>query len=120
MLAKTISHINAESKLKIAHGFAVSSKTGAGIEDLKVGLAGMVPTKAVPSSYEKLLKQIRLQSARAESPFLMAEDAQLLGLSRKVCLWMHIERHTHIRTHTYTHVTLLADRVVIREVERVM
>ena len=103
MLAKTISHINAESKLKIKQGFAVSSKTGAGIEALKAALVGMVPPKAVPSSYEKLLRRIRLQSAKAESPFLMAEDAQLLGLSRKVCFVPNGET-----------VMLLAQRFVIR------
>ena len=85
VLTKAISHINAESKREITQGFAVSSKTGAGIEALKAALAKMVPTKAVPSSYEKLLKQLRVQSGRAKSPFLMAEDAQLLGLSSKVC-----------------------------------
>ena len=91
LLEETISHLNAESKLKIKQGFVVSSKTGAGIEALKEALVGMVPPKAVPSSYEKLLKQIRLQSARAESPFLMAEDALLLGLSlsHKVCFAPH-------------------------------
>ena len=84
MLAQTISQLNTFSKLKITAGFAVSSKTGAGIEELKAALGGMVPIKAVPSSYEQLLAELRAQSAVTKSPFVTAKTAQLLALSPKV------------------------------------
>ena len=84
VLTETISHLNTLSSLKITAGFAVSSKTGTGIDELKAALAGMVPAKAVPSSYEQLLTELRAQSAVTKSPFVTANHAQLLALSPKV------------------------------------
>lgn len=84
VLAQVISQLNSHSKLKIAEGFAVSSKTGAGIEKLKVALERMVPAQVVPSSYEKLLTELRSQSTATKNPYVMAEDAQLLARSEKV------------------------------------
>ena len=84
LLAQVISQLNSHSKLKITERFAVSSNTGAGIEKLKEALERMVPAQLVPSSYEKLLTELRSQSAATKIPVVMAEDAQRLALSKKV------------------------------------
>ena len=62
--------------------YGVSSKTGAGVEALKEALADAMPPKVVPASYEKLLE--RLRDLAGKSPFVMAEDAQMLALSEEV------------------------------------
>ena len=83
-MEETISQLNAISKLKITRGFAVSAKTGFGIEELKKEMLHLVPAQAVPSSYEKLLDELRSQSAKSKLPFLMAKDVEKLALTDKV------------------------------------
>ena len=79
-----ISQVNTISKLKITRGFPVSAKTGSGIKELKKALLTMVPARAVPLSYEKLLDELRSQSAKSKQSFLMAKDAGKLALTDKV------------------------------------
>ena len=84
MLEDIISQVNTISKLKITRGFPVSAKTGSGIKELTKALLTMVPARAVPLSYEKLLDELRSQSAKSNQSFLMAKDAEKLALTDKV------------------------------------
>ena len=99
VLEKVISQLNSESKLKIKEGFAVSSKSGSGIDALKTALKEMVPTRVVPSSYEKLLVKLRSHSTEIESPFLMAEDVQLLARSKEVRSYANRSPQVYICIH---------------------
>ena len=74
--------VRAQLGLREGDAYAVSSKTGVGVDALKQALAAAMPPKAVPVSYEKLLHQLRAMAG--ESPFVMAEDAQTLAMSDKV------------------------------------
>ena len=86
VLKEVTSDLNSLSKLEIIQGFVVSSKTGSGVEELKTALQEMVPTEVVPASYERLLAELRSRSKATKSPYVMAEEAQLLGLSKRVRL----------------------------------
>ena len=77
-----MSQLNSLSELKITQRFVVSSKTGSGIEEMKTALEGMVPVKAVPLSYEKLLTELRARSTMTNRPYIMSEEAELLGLEQ--------------------------------------
>ena len=94
MLKDTIAQLNTISKLKITRGFAVSAKTGFGIEELKNEMLRLVPAQAVPSSYEKLLGELRSQSKESKQSFLFFEEAEKLALADKVrvsrCLSNHL------------------------------
>ena len=90
-----LEEVRAELGLREGDAYAVSSKTGAGVAALKDALAAAMPPKIVPASYEKLLKQLRAMAGK--SPFVMAEDAQMLAMSNTVsyvsynwctrCIW---------------------------------
>ena len=84
VLKDTISQLNIISNLKITRGFAVSAKTEDGIKELKQELLKMAPARSVPVSYEKLLNELRSQSAKSKLPFLMAKDVEKLALTDKV------------------------------------
>ena len=84
MLKDTISQVNTISNLKITRGFAVSAKTGSGIKELKKALLQMVPAQAVPSSYEKLLDELRSHTAESKQSFLMVKEAEKLALTEIV------------------------------------
>ena len=86
VLKEVTSDLNSLSKLEIIQGFVVSSKTGSGVEELKNALQEMVPTEVVPASYERLLAELRSRSKATKSPYVMAEEAQFLGLSERVRL----------------------------------
>ena len=111
VLARVISQLNSHSKLQIAEGFVVSSKTGAGIEKLKAALERMVPAQVVPSSYEKLLTELRSQSTATKNPFLMAEDAQLLARSKNVRSYTK-NALNHAHPHHLVHSCQLSNSVV--------
>ena len=72
------------SDLHILVGFAVSAKTGYGIEELKAALVAMVPAEPVIALYEKLLHELRSHCTSAKRSFIMAEDAKQIALSDKV------------------------------------
>ena len=91
--------------------FAISSKTGAGVAVLKKALADSIPPTVVPASYEKLLQ--RLRAMAGDSPFVGADDAQVIALSDEVgstTITSSISSPntcTHTHTHTHTHLTRL-------------
>ena len=114
VLKQVISQLNSDSQLKIAEGFVVSSKTGAGIEQLKTALERMVPAQVVPSSYEKLLTELRSQSTATKNPFVMAEDAQLLARSKNVRSYTKMLSINHAHPHHLVHSCQLSNSVVSR------
>jgi len=69
-----------------AKAFALSSKTGAGVSELKQALASLVPEAVVPASHERLHAALRSEAAELGLPYVLAERAQELGLGAAVGL----------------------------------